>query len=99
MLSPTKRINAKEYEANQIQENLARSLDRIAEIVILDGLVLKNVPIGTSSTAVNHGLGRIPEGYVITGKTGLGDIYSTARDSKTLTLISSVTVFCDLWIY
>ena len=99
MLSPTKRINSKDYENTQIQDNLAKSVDRIAAIVLLDGRVLKGVLVGTSDTLINHGLDRTPEGYIITGQFGLGTIYTTGRDSKTLTLISSVAVTCDLWIY
>lgn len=95
-----KTVGASTYELGAIQDNLRRLIDNyIGTKEILDGIPLKAVEIGTGPTEINHKLGRTPLGYLITSKSGLGDIYDTARNTKTLTLISSVAVTADLWVY
>lgn len=95
-----KTVNASTYELSAIQENLVKIIDQfISNKEIIDGIPLKDVAIGTADTVINHKLGRTPLGYIVTTKSGLGDIYDTGRNSKTLTLISSAAVTVNLWVY
>lgn len=87
-------------ELSQIQDNITKILDHyVSEREILDGIPLSNIAVATTPTIISHKLGRTPLGYIITSKNGPGDIWDTARDSKTITLTSSAAVTCAIWVY
>jgi hypothetical protein len=49
---------------------------------------------------VQHGLGRRPIGWRFTDKTSAGDVYRTAWDERTITLVTAAgTVVADIWVW
>lgn len=88
----------------RIQDNIVSVLDNITDKEILDGIRVTNVPLISGITnEINHGLGRIPLGWVIIRKRAQADIWdlqdSNVNKSRTLSLACSSDVIIDLWIF
>lgn len=77
----------------------ARALNPIVANAILSGNPVTAVLINGTNT-INHGLGRVTQGFFITDINGAATIYrSQPMNASTLTLTSSAAVTVDLWIY
>ena len=95
-----RQINTKNFELAQVQTNLLNVLRMIADKEVVDGVILSNISIGVTDTPIAHMLGRVPLGYIIIGKDGPGDIYTSASsNSLNLTLKSTVAVTAQLWVF
>jgi hypothetical protein len=93
------RIRATNTDLQTVQDNLIGSIEQLIKQQILDGVLLESVAIGTTPTTVSHKLSRIPQGYIVVSKNGPGDIYDLQRDSKTITLQSTVAVTTKIWVF
>ena len=62
--------------------------------------ILQNVVLASGINIINHGLGRMQQGWVITDIQGAATIYrSAAFTSTTLTLVSSAGVTVNLGVF
>lgn len=81
--------------------------DRIKEVLraitkkpILDGLLLEGVAIGTASTAIAHGLGRLPRGWMLANGATATVAEAAASDNKFLHLIAgSALTNRKIWVF
>ncbi len=92
-------IRVKDYELSRVQEGLITALNQVLPVQIIDGVLLENIEIGTSSTNVEHRLNRQPLGWIVVDKQGTGDIHRTAWNSSVVELESSVAVIASIWIF
>jgi len=94
------RTHAGDRVVQDIQTELADAVDNINEIRILDGVQLTDVVLSASDTLVNHKLGRVPIGWVITDKNAAETVFRNADyDSSHLTLQASGAVTVGIWVY
>lgn len=90
-------------DANLVALNVAIK-DFVTPLVqnpMLDGRLLRNIALSTTSTAIPHQLGRRWVGYIIT-KADVGTTYSydgTANAETYLTLVSGAPVTVDIWVF
>lgn len=93
-------INTKDEVLNRIQAELQRALNPVLTCPLLNG-----VPVGPVALAsgvpkeVNHGLGRLPLGYLITGLNANVVVWSPAATKMTITLTSSADCTVSLWVF
>ena len=79
---------------------LADRLNPIISIPLLSGKPLNGLALGSGATIVNHGLGRMMRGWLITDQDAAATVYRSApMNNATLTLTSSAKVNVNLWIY
>lgn len=102
-----------ELEAHQCDDhNVMAAQERIKEFVksmedcpLLDGVSVKDVEVDTSKTKINHGLGRKPEGWIITKNDASYVVFETTYDDDAekeihLNLVSTGSgSTIDLWVY
>lgn len=78
-------------------------LDPIVSNLITQGIVLKNVQLQIGSNAINHGLGRALQGWVIVRKRGAAAIYDTQDQNQspqlTLLLTSDAVVNINIEVF
>lgn len=75
-------------------------LDPILAIPMLSGIQLRSVSLTSGTTVINHLLGRMQQGWIITDQNGAASIYRTSSlNDKTLTLFSDAQVTVNLWVY
>ncbi len=79
---------------------LAQSLNPILANAILSGTDILSIALINGATTINHGLGRMMQGYFVTDQDAAASIYrSKPFNRSTLTLTSSAAVTVNLWCY
>lgn len=100
MLQPFRRIFTANEDLAKVQNAIEQTVAPILNSVIIDGVLLTGIVLTTTATQVAHTLNRIPLGYLIVGQDKHATFYSSARDSRTITLLSSAaTTTVDLWVF
>lgn len=96
-------IHSENDEVNRLQSHIKTTLNPLLQLPISDGVLLKDLEIGTSDTRVNHGLGREFEGFILTKLNANAAVYesTTANPSKDRYILlkagSAVTV--DIYFF
>lgn len=105
-LKALKNIITGSFELSQVQANLDQLWKQLNLNPFQTGQWLKGQKLVSGQTSVQHGLGRIPQGWVVTNINGAATIYqvpatlSQANPTNTvLYLHSSAAVTVDLWIF
>ena len=99
-----KQIDPENQNITQTQSNVNTVVKQIANSPIIDGVLIKEVDIGTADTVVEHKLGREPLGWIVVRKNETGEVYesttSNPNRSKFLLLKgSTATTDTNLWIF
>ena len=55
-----KQIDPENQSITQTQSNVNTAVRQIANSPIIDGVLIKNIDVGTTDTVINHKLGREP---------------------------------------
>lgn len=83
-----------------LQSRWKSIIDPLLSTPYLNGLVIRDVELQIGTNAVNHLLGRVQQGWVITDVNGGAQIYrSKAFNDKALWLVSDAAVTINLWVY
>ena len=99
-----KQIDPENQSITQTQSNVNSAVKQIANSPIIDGVVIKEVDVGTVDTVVNHKLGREPLGWIIIRKNEAGEVYESTtvnnnRDKFLLLRGSTATTDTNFWIF
>lgn len=94
-----KTIRTQNRELMTLQDNIRDVLQPISDALIVEGVLIGPVTIGTSPTTIPHTLNRMPLGWIPSRKKGLGDIFEISINANNLTLQSSVAVTTFLWVF
>jgi hypothetical protein len=78
-------------------------MKRVEGAFLLDGVLIKKQTIGTAAVAINHGLQRPPQGFIVVRKRANQPIWDlqdiNKNTSQTLLLIAGGDVEIDLWVF
>jgi hypothetical protein len=99
-----KQIDPQNSNITQTQSNVNTALKQIANSAIIDGVLIKNIDVGTADTIVNHKLGREPLGWIVVRKNEAGEIYESStvnknRDKFLILRGSTATTDTNFWIF
>ena len=96
-----KRVHTPNELLNRVQDNMSLFADALVKIPLLDGILVKDVALGTTEVRVNHTLGREPQGWIIVKKNAAADIYesSSTLADRYLSLTATATVTASIWIF
>lgn len=98
-LPPFRKLVTQDSVVARLQDTLSAIFSWVSRREILDGILLKGISIGTTPTAVNHGLGRAAEGFIPVRSNASATIYQTSATATTLNLQASSAVTVDLWVF
>lgn len=86
---------------DRVAADLSRLVDRLNAIPFLSGRQFSAVTIATGAggTAIPHGLGRVPEGWIVLTRDVFGIVRELARDATILRLQADATTVIDVWVY
>lgn len=84
-----------------MQSTWSAQLNPVLALPILSGVQLENIYLSSASAvAINHKLGRMQQGWIITDQNARANLYRTVPfNSKTLTLSTDADVTVSLWVY
>ena len=99
-----KKIVTTAFELNQVQENVDRALRPILRSPLLFGVLMRGQLLASASvTRVQHGLGRVPLGWVVVGKNANATIWESTSDNsfreRSLQLECSTDVTASIWVF
>lgn len=87
-------------EVNQLQSNIATVLNPLLSNPLLNGSFLTGIALISGTTVIAHGLGRTPQGWMLTDINGAATVYrSAAFNSSTLSLTSDASVTVNLYVF
>lgn len=96
------KFKSEDQSFSLLQTAWATQLDPVINNPLNNGNFLKNI-ILSSSAIINHGLGRTLQGWEITRLRGNATVYdiqdTNTQPTKTLLLIASSGVSCDLFVF
>lgn len=77
-----KKIYTQDQALMQVQDSVAESVQSLTKIPILESNLLTNISIGTTATAVDHGLGRQPFGFIVVDSTANVQVWRSSTPSE-----------------
>lgn len=93
-------INIEDQASMLMQTKWKSILDPLLANKLTQGNLLSNVALGSTSVAVNHLLGRMPQGWMLVDLQGNATVWrSQPFTTNTLTLTASVAVTCNIWVF
>ena len=87
---------------DRVQDNIKVAFDPIVRHPLMEGVHKKGVAVGTASVEVNHGLGRKPQGFIVTLQDGSGVTYKSGETlfpEITIEITSTVNMNCDIFFF
>lgn len=91
------------FVSNELDDKSLALQDVISNLntnTIFNGRLVKDISVSSSAdTVINHGLGRIPNGYIIVKKLANCDLVFKSSNTLTITLRSSASTTLSLWVF
>lgn len=91
------------FASNELDDKTLALQDVISTItnnVLLNGRLVKDIAVlSTADTVIDHGLGRIPNGYIIVKKLANCDLVFKSSNTLTITLRASASTTLNLWVF
>lgn len=100
-----RRFAPRDLETTILQNNVGNSIDQIAAQSILGGKLIATVKFSSPSTdtAVAHGLGRTPLGYLVATQNAAASFFTSPNaspDGKNVLLLqASAAVTASFWVF
>lgn len=95
--------NTSDYDLNQVQLSLVRTLNPVFNTPILGGDYLSSVSLTTGLNIINHGLERNLNGWIIVRQRAQAQLWDSQDSNKTPTLTlalnSTAPVVVDLYVF
>jgi hypothetical protein len=88
-------------ESFTAQTNVETAFGNLSRSIILDGVYLESISVGTSDTLVEHKLNRAFRGYIICKNDSFSQVKQTSANDVTKFLTLQATSACtiSLWIF
>lgn len=91
-------------EINQLQQNIATAAQPIIDAISKSpfangGQILTNIPIINGGNVIQHSLGYIPSGYLVTYQNASISLYQVSWTTKTLTLFANAPGTVNLYVF
>lgn len=85
------------------QTQWPEQIDPVLQNPLVQGRLITGQKLINGTTAVNHGLGRKLQGWIIVGINGIAGIYDTQATNQTpaltLNLVSNAACTVSLWVF
>jgi hypothetical protein len=102
MLPSFRKTRVLNADVKNFQDAVAQIFNQILKKQIIDGVILEDLTI-TSGTplSIDHGLNTLIRGWIVIRKNASSNIYESASDTPTKTLIlnASSNVTISLWVF
>lgn len=92
-------VNFEDNKVGRLQSACKEIFDDITGREIIDGIRIDDVALVTTTKRIAHGLGRVPNGWIVVGIYGSATVWEVSRDELFLTLDCSANVTADLWVF
>lgn len=99
-----KTIQAESGELSKVQGYFREFAEQFAAFPFVLGAMLKVqgseiISVDTAGITINHGMQRVPAGWILVDNTAEAIVYRTASSDKSITLKASAPTFIKVWVY
>lgn len=87
---------------SQMQTKWAAQLNPLLSNLLIQGQLLTNQTLINGTTAINHKLGRTPQGWFLVSPQAAAVVYQAAQQPNPtllLTLVSNAAVQTSIWVF
>lgn len=102
MIPAIKYRNTQDLALTVLQTSVSDAFQALAAIPFLDGVLLQDVALTTSSQDIEHKLGRAWRGYFVGKNSANAVVYTGTGTNSTSLFVSlraSASTTVDLWVY
>ncbi len=96
-------VQTSDRNVNQLQKNVQFALDPILTNALVYGRLIENVNLVSGSNTIDHGLGRVLQGWIIVRKRSDAAIYdnqdNNSQPGVSLILVSDAAVSVNLYVF
>lgn len=85
-----------------MQTKWASQINPVLANLLVQGQLLTDISLINGTTAVNHKLGRIPNGWFLVSPMGAATVYQAAQQinpTLTLSLVSNTAIQTSVWVF
>tara|TARA_Y100001938_G_scaffold87002_1_gene119312 strand:- start:663 stop:977 length:315 start_codon:yes stop_codon:yes gene_type:complete len=97
------RVQSQDPTINKVQERLERAFIPLFGSLIIDGVLIEDLSLNTSTLEIPHGLGRPYRGYFVADLNADARVYrdtsSASNPSQFLPLKASGAVTAKVWVF
>jgi hypothetical protein len=83
----------------QFMDMVIGNLQRMRALGPIDGVLLKNQVLGGTAKRLVHGLGRLPNGWILARQNTNTTVWETAVDADSITLQAGATCTVGVWVF
>ena len=100
-INPLRKQGGLSDDGSRAQANVENVILNLRNALILDGVLLENISVATTSTAVPHKLNRAYRGYIVCKNNTYADIKVASEDSSQLFINLQASAACtiSLWVF
>ncbi|MGB1275470.1 MAG: hypothetical protein ACPG77_06940, partial [Nannocystaceae bacterium] len=85
---------------SRLQQSTEDSLRLVLGVALLDGVAVQAPSVVAAGTVLEHGLGRVPVGWLVTDDTGGSRPFRSAWDETTITLNAASSAWSGaIWVF
>lgn len=96
---PIQKIQSSDRVLNQVQDATKKIVDPISANAIVNGVFVTQM-LSAGSNVVNHGLGRLQQGWIPTDQNASASFYRTGNfNSISMTIVSSAPVLVTFYCF
>lgn len=98
---PFQRVQTTDRLLNQLQQNIFNAVNPVIQNPLVNGIILKDVILGSGTNVINHLLGRTLQGWFPTRISASATFYDKQSINKTpeTTLILVASAPCTVSLY
>jgi hypothetical protein len=95
-LTPPKRVQSSDRVLNDVQDGVIEFARKVVRFAPLDSVRVVAVAVAATDTPVAHGLGRRPEGWIVSDIETAATVRRVSWDERFVTLRASASCVVDL---
>ena len=103
MIPSFKKVRTEDAPLRLVQDSLTLTLDQVIRREILDGNLVEDVNLINGLNLVDHGLGRIPKGFIIVKRNDLHVVWNVASTKmvpkRNMALQSNGAMTVSFWFF
>jgi glutamine cyclotransferase len=86
-------------QTSRLQENIKQFIGQLNKSIFIDGNLVENVTVATTDTKIEHKLGRVPKGFIVTDLAANTNIWRISYDSRFITLRAGTSTSISFWVF
>jgi hypothetical protein len=86
-------------DINRLQEAVNAVFISLRLCPLLDGILLSDLTVTPTATSFDHGLDRVPRGFIVVKSYTAAGITNGAMDERSIVLAASTSTLISIWVF